>query len=90
MESSEKLKSEFLRNISHEIRTPMNGIIGFSNLLTDPDITIHKRLMYTDIVVKSSKQLLRIVDDLLEISGLETKQHQIQDTKTDLSVLLSE
>ena len=73
-EESDRLKTEFLNNMSHEIRTPMNGILGFSNLLNMPGITEQKRKQYVKIIQNSGKQLLHIIDDILEISQLETKQ----------------
>ena len=73
-ESSDKLKTEFIHNMSHEIRTPMNGIIGFSDLLEkEEDISV-KGNQYISIIKNSGQQLLRIIDDILEISRLETKQ----------------
>ena len=69
-----RLKSEFISNLSHEIRTPMNGIIGFSGFLDNPDLTMEKKKHYIRIIQNSGHQLLRIVDDLIEISRLETKQ----------------
>lgn len=79
-EESDKLKTEFLNNMSHEIRTPMNGIIGFSKLLDDPDIPYERRKYYSGIVASSSQQLLRIIDDILEISNLEMKQEKLNET----------
>ena len=72
-EESNRLKNEFLHNMSHEVRTPMNGIIGFSEMLDKPGITNEKRKTYSKIVRDSSNQLLRIIDDILEIATLETK-----------------
>jgi len=60
--------------MSHEIRTPMNGILGFSNLLDMPGIAEQKRKQYVKIIQNSGKQLLHIIDDILEISRLGTKQ----------------
>jgi PAS domain S-box-containing protein len=71
-EESYKLKSAFLANMSHEIRTPMNGIIGFSELLNDIKIPEDKRIYYAGIVIDSSKQLLNIVNDILDFSRMET------------------
>lgn len=73
-EESDRLKTEFLNNMSHEIRTPMNGIIGFSEFLDKPGITEEKRKYYTKIIRNSSEQLLRIINDILEISVLETNK----------------
>jgi CheY-like chemotaxis protein len=63
--------------MSHEIRTPMNGIIGFSDMLNDPELDGEKIKQYTSIIVNSSHQLKQIIDDILEISVLETKQIKI-------------
>jgi PAS domain S-box-containing protein len=71
-EESYRLKSAFLANMSHEIRTPMNGIIGFSELLKSPKLPEEKREYYSGIIIDSSKQLLIIVNDILDISQIET------------------
>ncbi len=72
-EQSDKLKTSFLQNMSHEIRTPLNGIMGFSNLLRDFDELIdEERYEYIDLIISSSKRLLAIVNDVLEISRLDS------------------
>ncbi len=73
-EESDKLKTEFLSNMSHEIRTPMNGIKGFAQLLNNPDLTDGKRQNFIDIIITSSNQLMLIIEDIIEISKLETKE----------------
>lgn len=73
-EESDRLKSTFLSNMSHEIRTPMNGIIGFADLLHKDDIEIEEQKKFVRIIQNSGTQLLRIIDDILEISRLETRQ----------------
>lgn len=70
-QESDRLKSAFLANMSHEIRTPMNGIIGFSELCLNPNITKEKQKEFASIVIKSSKRLLSIVNDILDISKIE-------------------
>ncbi|HEN21370.1 MAG TPA: PAS domain-containing hybrid sensor histidine kinase/response regulator, partial [Desulfobacteraceae bacterium] len=67
-EESDKLKSAFLANMSHEIRTPMNGIIGFMDLMVSPDTTEKQRKEYSEIIRKSSRQLLEIVNHVLDMS----------------------
>lgn len=89
-EASNRLKTEFLHNMSHEVRTPMNGIIGFSQLLNEPDISADEQKKYTKIIIKNSEQLLRIIDDILEISQLETKQIKASQETVCLNDLLSE
>ncbi len=76
-EENDKLKTAFLQNMSHEIRTPMNAIIGFSSMLEKPDLLLEKRLNFTKIIQSSSQQLLSIVNDILTISSIETKQEKL-------------
>ena len=73
-EESDKLKTEFINNMSHEIRTPMNGILGFSNFLNEEDLSTEKQKHYIKIIQNSGNQLMRIIDNILEISKLGTKQ----------------
>ena len=74
---SDRLKSAFLVNISHEIRTPMNGIIGFAELLKDESLVLDNRIQYVNIITKSSEQLLHIIDDIIDISKIESNQLNI-------------
>lgn len=85
---SDRLKTEFLQNMSHEIRTPMNAIIGFSNLLSDADDNEWEK--YVSIIQNSSKQLLHIIEDILEISRLVTKQAPVRKQKVCLNKLFLE
>ncbi len=71
---SDHLKSAFLANMSHEIRTPMNSIIGFSEMLEDDDVTELERKQYSGIIRTNSNNLLRIIDDILNIAKIETQQ----------------
>lgn len=89
-EEANRLKSHFLHNMSHEIRTPMNGIIGFSGLLNDPALSDEERKLYVNIIQSSSSQLLRVIDDILEISNFETNQIKIRETEFSLNDLLME
>ena len=89
-EESGRLKTEFIQNMSHEIRTPMNGILGFSELLDNPDLTEEKRKRFIEIIKNSSHQLLHIIDDLMEISVLETKQIKAEEHPVCINDLLLE
>ncbi|MCB9016860.1 MAG: response regulator [Lentimicrobiaceae bacterium] len=71
-EESERLKSAFLANMSHEIRTPMNGILGFAELLQNPDLTSEEIKEYLEIINKSGARMLNIINDLIEISKVES------------------
>ncbi|NPD83894.1 PAS domain S-box protein [Lentimicrobium sp. L6] len=73
-EESDRLKSSFLANMSHEIRTPMNGILGFTELLKEPDLTGDEQKMYIDIIKRSGDRMLDTVNDLIDISKIETGQ----------------
>jgi signal transduction histidine kinase len=71
-EESDRFKTAFLANISHEIRTPMNGIIGFTSLLQKYDLDTAKRKAYIDIIQKSGQRLLDTINDLINMSRIET------------------
>ncbi|WP_136668409.1 ATP-binding protein [Flavobacterium sp. H122] len=73
-EESDKLKTAFLTNLSHEIRTPMNAIIGFSELLNHKDIDEKEKSEYIEIITKSGNNLVSIIDDLIEMSKIDSNQ----------------
>ena len=87
-EESNNLKTSFLHNISHEIRTPMNAIVGFSNLLREPDVSPEKQQNYAELIVDSSHQLLSIVDDVVSISSIEAGKVELNTVETDVNKIL--
>jgi len=87
-EESNLLKTEFINNMSHEIRTPMNGILGFSSMLNKKELSDEKRKNYISIIQNSGNQLMKIIDDILEISILGTKQIKAIEEKVCLNNLL--
>lgn len=89
-EESDKLKSAFLANMSHEIRTPMNGILGFAELLQTPDLHYEEMLSYIDIINSCSKQLLALINDIIDISKIEAGQLTISSGKVGLLSILSD
>ncbi len=89
-EESDRLKTEFINNMSHEIRTPMNGIIGFSDFLSNPNLSDIKQKQYVNIIKNSGAQLMRIIDDILEISKLGTKQVRAVNEELCLNTLFLE
>ncbi len=70
-EESDRLKSAFLANMSHEIRTPMNGILGFAELLKEPELTGEQQQEYIKIIEKSGARMLNIINDIIDISKIE-------------------
>jgi signal transduction histidine kinase/CheY-like chemotaxis protein len=88
--NSDRLKTSFLQNISHEIRTPMNSIIGFSELLKDNDTTETERMEYLEMIGKSSDQLLNIVNEVLDISLIETGNISLNKKRVNLNNLMDE
>lgn len=89
-EESDRLKTEFINNMSHEVRTPMNGILGFSELLNSKGITNEKRETFIKIIQNSSNQLLQVIDNILEISSLGTKQVKVFESEVCLNDVLVE
>ena len=89
-EESDKLKSSFLANMSHEIRTPLNAIIGFSNLLTEPSTTDADRLEYSKMMDLSANDLIKLIDDILDISRIEANQVKITLEDCQINSLLKE
>ncbi|GET25170.1 PAS domain S-box protein [Prolixibacter sp. NT017] len=87
-EESDRLKSIFLANMSHEIRTPMNAIMGFSNLLGELEPDDPERDNFIDIIQNSSKRLLQIINDIVDISKIEAGQLRINKTDCEPAKLL--
>lgn len=87
-EESDKLKSTFLANMSHEIRTPMNGILGFSELLSRRSLGIEKTQKYLKLIHSNSKQLLVLIDDILDISKIEANQLKVYPEETEINPIL--
>ena len=88
-EESDRLKSAFLANMSHEIRTPMNGIIGFLDLLKEPDLSEENKLTYIDIVTKSGQRLLDTLNDIIEISKIEARELKTNISNVDTEDILN-
>jgi len=89
-EESDHLKTAFLQNMSHEIRTPMNAICGFSEFLSDHDLSDEKRNNFVAIIQNSSQQLLSIVTNILTISSIETNQEKINISKVCINTIILE
>jgi len=83
-EESNLLKSAFLANMSHEIRTPMNGILGFAELLKEPDLTGDKQQKYIKLIEKSGLRMLNIINNIIDISKLESGLMEVTSMKSNI------
>jgi len=84
-EESDRLKSAFLANMSHEIRTPMNGILGFAELLKEPELTGDLQKEYVEIIEKSGARMLNIINDIIDISKIESGQIKVSIAETNIT-----
>jgi PAS domain S-box-containing protein len=89
-EESDRLKTAFLANMSHEIRTPMNAIIGFSELLNDPQITDSTRREFVNLIGENSKVLLNLIEDIIDVAKIEAQQVKIVQTTCQVNSILDE
>ncbi len=86
---ADKLKTAFLENMSHEVRTPLNAIVGFSNLLAEEDTTLDDRKEYVELINESNESLLRLVNDILDVSLIEANQVVLSNNDVNVNELLS-
>ena len=84
---SDMLKRNFLNNISHEIRTPSNGVLGFLELLQDRNLTSSEREEYVSIFNHSALRLIKTINDIVEISQIQSGLISLNITETDIRQL---
>lgn len=89
-EESDKLKTAFLTNMSHEIRTPMNAIIGFSELISDPGTDKETQKEFTKQIYNSSNMLLQLIEDIIDVSQLDSGNIKINKKSINVSGLLTD
>ncbi len=89
-EEADKLKSVFIANVSHELRTPLNGILGFSEMMKMSNISTEKKLHYADVINTSGKQLLGLINNILDISSIEAGKVTVRKTEFDVNEMLLE
>lgn len=88
--NSEDFKSAFLANMSHAVRTPMNAIIGFSELIAIEGISPNKKVEYIRIINEKGHQLLSFIDDIIEISKIETGKIEFAFNQINIDEFLNE
>lgn len=77
-ERSDRLKSAFLANMSHEIRTPMNAIVGLLEIVHKEDLPEDERETYAEVIRQSSRTLMTLIDDILDLSRIESGEATLQ------------
>ena len=87
-ERNEKLKSSFLANMSHEIRTPLNSIVGFSHLIATEEIDDLRKKDYRKIILKQNEVLLTLINDIIDISKIESGSIEIRFGDTNIRELI--
>ena len=88
-ESANEAKGQFLANMSHEIRTPLNSIIGLSELLSEEKLS-EENTKYANLIYVSGKNLIRIVNDILDYSKIESGKFEIDMTECSLPEILDD
>jgi len=89
-EESDKLKSAFLANMSHEIRTPLNSITGFLHFLTADNLSPERKHEYINVINNSSAQLVKLIDDIVDVAKIEAKQLNINPVPVQINNLMKE
>ncbi|HPO54457.1 MAG: histidine kinase N-terminal 7TM domain-containing protein [Ignavibacteriaceae bacterium] len=89
-ERGDRLKTEFIHNISHEIRTPLNGILGFAQLIIQPDMSESDKHEYTKLLFIDSERLIATIDDYLDISLLSSANMKMNKSFFSLRILFDE
>jgi len=89
-EASDKLKSSFINNISHEIRTPLNVILGFSQMLTEPNLLHEEREEYMTLLNRSSFRLINTVTNFMDISLLKSGNQKVFKSEFEPKLLIQE
>jgi two-component system sensor histidine kinase BarA len=84
---SNRLKSEFLANVSHELRTPLNSILGFAELLKEVSASDVKSTRYVQNILQSGKNLLDLINDLLDLAKIEAGRMEVRAVPLSISDL---
>ena len=88
-EESDRQKSAYLGNMSHKIRTPLNTIVGFSNLLTEDDISHQEKDNYINIIRHDTEQVLHLIDDIINIAKIDANQLDTNDKECSINEMFN-
>lgn len=86
---SDRLKSAFVANLSHEIRTPLNAIVGFSSLISDTEVPEADKKMYEEQIVRNSDYLLNLIEDIIDVSKIESNQLSVKISEINITTVIS-
>jgi signal transduction histidine kinase/DNA-binding NarL/FixJ family response regulator len=89
-EAANRAKSEFLANMSHEIRTPMSSILGYADLMLEPEQTQSSRLNHVNVIRRNGAHLLSVINDILDLSKIEAGELKVEQIECSPCQLLSE
>lgn len=89
-QTASETKSQFIAHVSHEMRTPLTAIIGYSEILLEPDLSDDERISSAKTVLRTSGHLLQLINDLLDISKIEAGKLEVENVTTDILALLNE
>lgn len=89
-EESEQAKGRFLANMSHEIRTPMTAIIGYSEALLDDSLTKQNKEKFANTIIRSSRHLLTVINDILDISKIESSKIDVETMDVEMAAIISD
>lgn len=89
-EESDRLKTAFLQNMSHEIRTPLNGILGFAELLKEKNLDRNEIEQYSEIIRTSGRRLLELINNIIDISRIETGNVKIHNSSISMNTLIKD
>ncbi len=89
-EAATRSKSAFLANMSHEIRTPLASILGFTEILKSPRLSVKEHTKYLNIISRNGHALVRIIDDILDLSKIEADKIQLEQSSLCLTELIQD
>lgn len=87
-ELSDQLKTSFLANMSHEVRTPLNSIVGFAQLINVKNMDDSQKEMFTNLILKNSESLLLLIEDIIDLSRIETGEIVMQQKAVDVNRMI--